>query len=100
MPTTANRMFVPRQAPPWTLHREKADHLYLKPAAECERIFSGNAKGNGIGYLDTFIFFIDIINSFTRRQVSGVGAFPFLILLEKFFSSGSDDTDTILGKIR
>ncbi|CAG9172634.1 electron transfer flavoprotein-ubiquinone oxidoreductase [Cupriavidus respiraculi] len=24
--------------PPWTLHREKADHLYLKPAAECERI--------------------------------------------------------------
>jgi electron-transferring-flavoprotein dehydrogenase len=26
------------KAPPWTLHREKADHLYLKPAAECERI--------------------------------------------------------------
>ncbi len=24
------------QAPPWTLHRPKADHLYLKPAAECE----------------------------------------------------------------
>jgi electron-transferring-flavoprotein dehydrogenase len=26
------------KAPPWTLHREKADHLYLKPAAECEKI--------------------------------------------------------------
>jgi electron-transferring-flavoprotein dehydrogenase len=24
--------------PPWTLHREKADHLYLKPAAECQPI--------------------------------------------------------------
>ena len=24
--------------PPWTLHREKADHLYLKPAAECSPI--------------------------------------------------------------
>ncbi len=23
---------------PWTLHRAKADHLYLKPAAECPRI--------------------------------------------------------------
>ncbi|MEO8526616.1 MAG: electron transfer flavoprotein-ubiquinone oxidoreductase, partial [Caldimonas sp.] len=26
------------KAPPWTLHRAKADHLYLKPAAECEKI--------------------------------------------------------------
>ena len=25
-------------APPWTIHREKADHLYLRPAAECEKI--------------------------------------------------------------
>ncbi|MBK6864525.1 MAG: electron transfer flavoprotein-ubiquinone oxidoreductase [Ideonella sp.] len=24
--------------PPWTLHRAQADHLYLKPAAECEQI--------------------------------------------------------------
>ena len=24
--------------PPWTLHREKPDHLYLKPAAECPPI--------------------------------------------------------------
>ncbi|KAI3602690.1 Electron transfer flavoprotein-ubiquinone oxidoreductase (plasmid) [Cupriavidus necator H850] len=24
--------------PPWTIHRQKADHLYLKPAAECEKI--------------------------------------------------------------
>ena len=26
------------KAPPWTLHRAKADHLYLKPAAESEKI--------------------------------------------------------------
>ena len=26
------------KAPPWTLHRAQADHLYLKPAAECEAI--------------------------------------------------------------
>jgi electron-transferring-flavoprotein dehydrogenase len=26
------------KAPPWTLHLEKADHLYLLPAAECEKI--------------------------------------------------------------
>ncbi len=26
------------KAPPWTLHRAKADHLYLKPAAECAKI--------------------------------------------------------------
>jgi electron-transferring-flavoprotein dehydrogenase len=25
-------------APPWTVHREKADHLCLRPAAECEKI--------------------------------------------------------------
>ncbi|WP_372525006.1 electron transfer flavoprotein-ubiquinone oxidoreductase [Piscinibacter sp.] len=24
--------------PPWTLHREKPDHLYLKPASECQPI--------------------------------------------------------------
>ncbi|SPR96224.1 electron transfer flavoprotein-ubiquinone oxidoreductase [Cupriavidus taiwanensis] len=24
--------------PPWTLHREKPDHVYLKPAAECQKI--------------------------------------------------------------
>ncbi|MGY4828719.1 electron transfer flavoprotein-ubiquinone oxidoreductase [Sphaerotilaceae bacterium SBD11-9] len=26
------------KAPPWSFHRNKADHLYLKPAAECEQI--------------------------------------------------------------
>ena len=26
------------EAPPWTIHRPKADHTYLKPAAECEKI--------------------------------------------------------------
>jgi electron-transferring-flavoprotein dehydrogenase len=26
------------KAPPWTLHRAKPDHLYLKPAADCEKI--------------------------------------------------------------
>ena len=26
------------KAPPWTVRRKQADHLYLKPAAECERI--------------------------------------------------------------
>ncbi|MFY7866737.1 electron transfer flavoprotein-ubiquinone oxidoreductase [Roseateles sp.] len=25
-------------SPPWTLHRTQADHLYLKPAAECPKI--------------------------------------------------------------
>ena len=24
--------------PPWTIHRQQADHLYLKPAAECPKI--------------------------------------------------------------
>jgi electron-transferring-flavoprotein dehydrogenase len=26
------------KSPPWTLHRDKPDHAYLKPAAECEPI--------------------------------------------------------------
>jgi len=26
------------QSPPWTLHRQAADHTYLKPAAECPQI--------------------------------------------------------------
>ncbi|MEO8155862.1 MAG: electron transfer flavoprotein-ubiquinone oxidoreductase [Rhizobacter sp.] len=26
------------KAPPWSLHRDKPDHLYLRPAAECEQI--------------------------------------------------------------
>jgi electron-transferring-flavoprotein dehydrogenase len=26
------------KSPPWTMHRNKADHLYLKPAAECAKI--------------------------------------------------------------
>jgi electron-transferring-flavoprotein dehydrogenase len=26
------------KSPPWTLHRAQADHLYLKPAAECAKI--------------------------------------------------------------
>ena len=26
------------KAPPWTIHRQAADHTYLKPAAECEPI--------------------------------------------------------------
>ena len=26
------------KSPPWTIHREKADHLVLKPAAECTPI--------------------------------------------------------------
>jgi len=26
------------KAPPWTLHRKQADHLYLKPAADCPQI--------------------------------------------------------------
>lgn len=25
-------------APPWTVHRDKPDHAYLRPAAECEKI--------------------------------------------------------------
>jgi electron-transferring-flavoprotein dehydrogenase len=26
------------RTPPWTLHRDKPDYAYLKPAAECEKI--------------------------------------------------------------
>ena len=26
------------KAPPWTIHRQQADHLYLKPAADCPQI--------------------------------------------------------------
>ena len=33
------------KAPPWTLHRAKADHLYLKPAAESEKIAYPNPDG-------------------------------------------------------
>ena len=39
--TGVEQWLLPRlgfKAPPWTLHRAKADHLYLKPAAECEKI--------------------------------------------------------------
>ncbi|MDQ6629381.1 MAG: electron transfer flavoprotein-ubiquinone oxidoreductase [Pseudomonadota bacterium] len=39
--TGVEQWLLPRlgfKAPPWTLHRVKADHLYLKPAAECEKI--------------------------------------------------------------
>ena len=39
--TGIEQWLLPRlgiKAPPWTLHRKQADHLYLKPAAECPRI--------------------------------------------------------------
>jgi electron-transferring-flavoprotein dehydrogenase len=39
--TGIEQWLLPRlgfKAPPWTLHRAKPDHLYLKPAAECEKI--------------------------------------------------------------
>ena len=39
--TGIEQWLLPRlgmKAPPWTLHRKQADHLYLKPAAECARI--------------------------------------------------------------
>jgi electron-transferring-flavoprotein dehydrogenase len=26
------------QSPPWTVHRDKPDHVFLRPAAECDRI--------------------------------------------------------------
>jgi hypothetical protein len=29
------------RSPPWTIHRAKADHLYLRPAAECKPIVYG-----------------------------------------------------------
>jgi len=35
---TGVEQFVLRGNMPWTLHREKPDHLYLKPAAECKPI--------------------------------------------------------------
>ena len=39
--TGIEQWLLPRlgmKAPPWTLHRAQADHLYLKPAAECTPI--------------------------------------------------------------
>ena len=33
------------KAPPWTLHRAQADHLYLKPAAECQAIIYPKPDG-------------------------------------------------------
>ena len=39
--TGIEQWLLPRlgfKAPPWTLHRAQADHLYLKPAAECQPI--------------------------------------------------------------
>src|SRR5664279_5556493 len=39
--TGIEQWLLPRlgfKSPPWTLHRAKADHLYLKPAAECDKI--------------------------------------------------------------
>ena len=39
--TGIEQWLLPRlgiKAPPWTVHRKQADHLYLKPAAECPQI--------------------------------------------------------------
>ena len=39
--TGIEQWLLPRlgfKSPPWTLHRDKADHLYLKPASECTPI--------------------------------------------------------------
>ncbi len=39
--TGIEQWLLPRlgiKAPPWTVHRAQADHLYLKPAAECAQI--------------------------------------------------------------
>ena len=39
--TGIEQWFLPKigvKSPPWTIHRDKPDHVYLKPAAECERI--------------------------------------------------------------
>ena len=39
--TGIEQWFLPKigiSSPPWTLHRDKPDHLYLKPAAECPKI--------------------------------------------------------------
>ncbi|NML46481.1 electron transfer flavoprotein-ubiquinone oxidoreductase [Ramlibacter sp. G-1-2-2] len=35
---TGIEQFVLRGSIPWTIHREKPDHVYLKPAAECKPI--------------------------------------------------------------
>ncbi|MCZ4317139.1 electron transfer flavoprotein-ubiquinone oxidoreductase [Comamonadaceae bacterium G21597-S1] len=37
--------FVLRGNVPWTLHRDKPDHVYLKPAAECKPIVYPKADG-------------------------------------------------------
>jgi electron-transferring-flavoprotein dehydrogenase len=42
--TGIEQWLLPRlgiQAPPWTIHRKQADHLYLRPAAECKPIAYG-----------------------------------------------------------
>jgi electron-transferring-flavoprotein dehydrogenase len=39
--TGIEQWLLPRlgiHSPPWTIHRPKADHLYLRPAAECQPI--------------------------------------------------------------
>ncbi len=39
--TGIEQWLLPRlgiHSPPWTIHRKKADHLYLRPAAECKPI--------------------------------------------------------------
>ena len=39
--TGIEQWLLPRlgfKSPPWTLHRKQADHLYLRPAAECPKI--------------------------------------------------------------
>jgi electron-transferring-flavoprotein dehydrogenase len=39
--TGIEQWFLPKigiQSPPWTLHREQPDHVYLKPADQCEKI--------------------------------------------------------------
>lgn len=39
--TGIEQWFLPKigiQSPPWTLHRDQPDHVYLKPADQCEKI--------------------------------------------------------------
>jgi len=39
--TGIEQWFLPKigiQSPPWTLHREQPDHVYLQPADQCEKI--------------------------------------------------------------
>jgi electron-transferring-flavoprotein dehydrogenase len=46
--TGVEQWLLPRlgfKAPPWTLHRAQADHLYLKPAAECQPIIYPKPDG-------------------------------------------------------